>query len=837
MRRAIRIAATGAATLPFPSSSSLITLGYTEGQDHLSGAIDEVLVTSNVASAGTIAGLGVRGIILNPNNPDTDGDGLADGQELYTYTVKTPLRYPIPDSSSTMTDPLTISLGAPAWAIGNALAMAGITHADMGEVSDNLYFRSGVKAVQSFNLKLAGSNAGQANNFTSYDLFQLGLSRSTLAASLGNAYLIAWDNWGDGKKGQVEYVQLQFTVHLLPNRADTDGDGLNDSEEVNLGHDGFVTNPWKADTDSDGIPDGLESGGWSWSYSTIVADPNGFTTDPTRADTDRDGVPDNRDRAPLGDLFVEVSINSISVTGSDSHNGGTPHPFVEASILGNSTYTLALGSASGAWLTSDPFTLYTYPGHRLSVNVPDDATTVVVSLAAWSYDTRGYNNQVPIIVGSHTEYLGGVPYCVSDPTVSLTYAIQLPGQSTSYSLRGCSGTTPMYANPLSVTLTTLVPTRVNTNLIVPADYSGLYNVTDAQGTILSRRYTGEPRFVALLLNETTYDNAFHCYCGPAQADIFIVPRSVFFDTRLYAYLNASNPISPLDKLTFRQNSTSATMNADDIQEILTGNVTSLDVAEILLLLIVNATGVAVRRAIALGNDLLLYSLPDGAVHLVGYRPPLTGISMAYTFCTSSCDPPPPKPWWERVWDGLVSVVTAFVTSAIVLAINSFRMVVAVLSQLGNWLAQQVANAVAAVKSAVAVAAKVVGQLMDFVTLLIKAMVQNSLGPLLAALSGSAAQTRLSIQATYPSAVNQYQHTGSVDSATLQLLVNTLLGSYVWALLGLSAIVVAIGIALYPIAPIGLAIMTIAGAIAGALLFKAMPGWTLHCRRSLLPLAS
>ncbi len=74
-------------------------------------------------------------------------------------------------------------------------------------------------------------------------------------------------------------------------RADTDKDSLDDSEEVNLGSDGFVTNPRKADTDSDGIPDGLESGGWAWSGSTIVASVSGFKSNPTWADTDRDGEP------------------------------------------------------------------------------------------------------------------------------------------------------------------------------------------------------------------------------------------------------------------------------------------------------------------------------------------------------------------------------------------------------------------------------------------------------------------------------------------------------------------------------------------------------------------
>jgi len=32
----------------------------------------------------------------------------------------------------------------------------------------------------------------------------------------------------------------------------SDVDGLNDSEEINLGSDGFATDPWKTDTDGDG---------------------------------------------------------------------------------------------------------------------------------------------------------------------------------------------------------------------------------------------------------------------------------------------------------------------------------------------------------------------------------------------------------------------------------------------------------------------------------------------------------------------------------------------------------------------------------------------------------
>src|SRR5205085_12520175 len=46
----------------------------------------------------------------------------------------------------------------------------------------------------------------------------------------------------------------EFTAGTDPNKADSDGDGLNDGDEVNKYH----TNPLLADTDGDGIPDSVE---------------------------------------------------------------------------------------------------------------------------------------------------------------------------------------------------------------------------------------------------------------------------------------------------------------------------------------------------------------------------------------------------------------------------------------------------------------------------------------------------------------------------------------------------------------------------------------------------
>src|SRR5690606_3263688 len=77
-----------------------------------------------------------------------------------------------------------------------------------------------------------------------------------------------WDIDGDGLSNLAE-VYLYKTD---PNLADSDGDGINDSDEIRAG-----TDPLHADTDGDGLLDGKELA---------------LGTDPLRADTDGDGLPD-----------------------------------------------------------------------------------------------------------------------------------------------------------------------------------------------------------------------------------------------------------------------------------------------------------------------------------------------------------------------------------------------------------------------------------------------------------------------------------------------------------------------------------------------------------------
>lgn len=85
-----------------------------------------------------------------------------------------------------------------------------------------------------------------------------------------------------------------------PLKADTDGDGLNDGDEVNS----YNTDPTEADTDGDGLNDGEEVNEYRTDPTSADSDQDGlndydevmeYNTDPNNADTDGDGFSDSQE--------------------------------------------------------------------------------------------------------------------------------------------------------------------------------------------------------------------------------------------------------------------------------------------------------------------------------------------------------------------------------------------------------------------------------------------------------------------------------------------------------------------------------------------------------------
>ena len=144
--------------------------------------------------------------------------------------------------------------------------------------------------------------------------------------------------------------------------------------------------------------------------------------------------------------------------------------------------TVAVGAAVAAyWWTTPPGTRNTVQGHYLSVDVPDDSTSVNITLQMWSYDSSGHNQHSNIAIAQDCETVGGVLVCYDRyGPVTFQYYLQAPYHSTWYNFSGHDGGS-LQALPLTVIVSTIVPYRIGTSLIVPADYSGIYNVTDSQG--------------------------------------------------------------------------------------------------------------------------------------------------------------------------------------------------------------------------------------------------------------------------------------------------------------------------------------------------------------------
>jgi hypothetical protein len=121
--------------------------------------------------------------------------------------------------------------------------------------------------------------------------FGLDISGWTLRAALGiseNGRAIV--GVGINPSGFTE-AWIAFLPIIGP---DTDGDGLTDSEELNV----FGTDPLNPDTDADGLTDGTEV--------------NTHATDPLNPDTDGDGLTDGE----------EVNVHATDPLNSDSDGDG-----------------------------------------------------------------------------------------------------------------------------------------------------------------------------------------------------------------------------------------------------------------------------------------------------------------------------------------------------------------------------------------------------------------------------------------------------------------------------------------------------------------------------------
>ncbi|NIQ06654.1 MAG: hypothetical protein GWO20_13280 [Candidatus Korarchaeota archaeon] len=191
----------------------------------------------------------------NLTNSDSDGDGLNDYQEVITYAD---LYFPHPLEKDRDLDSLTDKEE-----VGNRTACNDSdtdddTLGDYEEIVDHgtdptKDDTDGDGLRDDYEIKIYGTNA--TNNDSDND-----------------------------KLDDYEEVNAVYDYDTNPMNADTDGDKLNDSEEV---FNAYEIDPTDPDTDDDGLSD----------YAEIVT----HQTNPTKRDTDGDGL--------LDDTEIEIGLN------------------------------------------------------------------------------------------------------------------------------------------------------------------------------------------------------------------------------------------------------------------------------------------------------------------------------------------------------------------------------------------------------------------------------------------------------------------------------------------------------------------------------------------------
>ena len=152
----------------------------------------------------------------------------------------------------------------------------------------------------------------------------------------------------------------EFGQGTDPFDPDTDGDGIDDDEELVPGEDGFVTDPTLSDSDGDGIPDGIEIQ---------------IGCDPTSG-----GCPN------LGDALLSVSLTpeNAVITFNTIEVEATRQLTLTGTLLDGSTVDLTSSSYGTVFVSSDPTVAGIAVTDGEVFAITDGATIIHASVAGFS---------------------------------------------------------------------------------------------------------------------------------------------------------------------------------------------------------------------------------------------------------------------------------------------------------------------------------------------------------------------------------------------------------------------------------------------------------------------
>lgn len=284
-----------------------------------------------------------RALGTDPNNPDTDGEGLKDGEEVNGYKTN-PLKADTDEDglndyvevNQYNTNPLNVDSDSDGLKDGDEVARK--TDPRISDTDgDKLIDGDEVNKHQTDPLNSDTDNDGLSDgdeinkyntNPKSSDSDNDGLTDGKEVNEYSTNPALP-DTDADGLKDGLEVNQYRTN----PTKPDTDEDGLIDGEEVEK----YATDPMKVDSDGDGLSDGDEVK--KFKTNPLLADSdkdrlndgdelNTYKTDPIDTDSDKDALKDGDEVLTYKTDPMKIDSDGDGLTDGDEVNKHKTNPML-----------------------------------------------------------------------------------------------------------------------------------------------------------------------------------------------------------------------------------------------------------------------------------------------------------------------------------------------------------------------------------------------------------------------------------------------------------------------------------------------------------------------------
>ena len=691
----------------------------------------------------------------DPTDPDTDHDGSLDGNERFSYVNSTDQFYKIPGHGS-----LDVTVNLPGFnaSLDHVYAQIGITHVDPTGLAVSISRVGGTGALT----PALCLTYGEKDVFRSWNiLYPVGYFGLTFfqSAAIWNIHITDSSDGG----GVLQYFKLQVDGRTNPLNPDTDGDGLNDSEEVNPGTDGYVTCPVLSDTDQDGINDRAEVTG--------IGSPTGKMSDPTMRDTDNDGFSDLVDLEPCGDRVLKVDFSSFELYDTLVPNmfGGVTQCNVFFTIQVNGQFY----STGNFWVDNK----------GKWVNTVSSSTAMTYYFDVW--DCNSTVTATIIAYADNIDCGGDSLIDIRNPAGSYDWTYSM--SSTPMSCVGDGHASGFTCDSRDATvkfnMSTVVLGRSNTIVVNGTNKGDGYGLSQTPSG--SYRYSADDQVYIVYLNcSNAYNTLFK-----QGLNVIVLPRSVALASNLNTTLQNLGSISsssPFFNASFYSTDMTKTTPSNHVIGMISKNVTGQQAYDFLNALLFKATErVGNYIQVTSPGDLYLMHLPKDALASI----PNTGIVNG----PMGPHPHDSNSYWIGVLSNIVRDVVTFMWNGFV-AFPNFMIKLAIaaievgLKVIGMLTAVYV-NAVTAVIHAVVDAFNAfVAWAVTFISNTINAI----FGPIVQAINHAWTDYWQGVNAALNRMKSDYVSTGAISSNSLNQLSNAIGGDFLTIIMGVT---VAISIAL------------------------------------------